>query len=73
MRIIMGYSSPTPLRMATGRSIHALFLLIKGCIKRQRTLALRAAGEESIALRRRVRTQHELIRMTSAEWARGAF
>lgn len=45
---------------------------IKGFIKRQRTLALRAAGEESIALRLRVRTQHKLIRVTSAEWARGA-
>ena len=46
---------------------------IKGFIKRERTLALRAAGEESIAVMRRVRTQHEPIGMTSAEWARCAF
>lgn len=68
----MGYPSPTPLRMVTGPFDHALFLLIKGCIKRQMTLALTAAGEESIALRRRVRTQYELIGMPSGAWARCA-
>ena len=39
---------------------------IKGFIKRERTLALRAAGEESASLRRHVPAQHELIRLASA-------